>query len=137
MSSTVIKSRGRRYRIVDLEALGTARLPVVHRILLENLLRRGGGDPDIIAGWLTTGASTAEIPFWPTRIMMHDTTCGPALVDLAAARSVLAAAGADPARLGPVVPVAVSTDHSIPVDVFGRREIGRRHVRTPVTNAPP
>src|SRR3546814_14667419 len=65
MSSTVIKSRGRRYRIVDLEALGTARLPVVHRILLENLLRRGGGDPDIIAGWLTTGASTAEIPFWP------------------------------------------------------------------------
>src|SRR3546814_1722929 len=111
MSSTVIKSRGRRYRIVDLEALGTARLPVVHRILLENLLRRGGGDPDIIAGWLTTGASTAEIPFWPTRIMMHDTTCGPALVDLAAARSVLAAAGADPARL----------------------EIGRAHVWTPVT----
>src|SRR3546814_18388325 len=82
MSSTVIKSRERRYRIVDLEALGTARLPVVHRILLENLLRRGGGDPDIIAGRLTTGASTAEIPFWPTRIMMHDTTCGPALVKL-------------------------------------------------------
>src|SRR3546814_7583614 len=97
--------------IVDLEALGTARWPVVHRILLEKLLRRGGGDPDIIAGWLTTGASTAEIPFWPTRIMMHDTTCGPALVDLAAARSVLAAAGADPARL----------------------EIGRAHVWTPVT----
>ena len=121
MSSTVIESSGRRYRIVDLAAFGTARLPIVHRILLENLLRRGGGDPDMIAGWLKTGASTAEIPFWPARIMMHDTTCGPALVDLAAARSVLAAAGGDPARLGPVVPVDVSTDHSIAVDVFGRR----------------
>src|SRR3546814_10011809 len=53
--------------------------------------------------------------------MMHDTTGGPGLVDLAPARSVLAAAGADPARLGPVVPVDVSTDHSIAVDVFGRR----------------
>src|SRR3546814_20993825 len=88
---------------------------------MKMLLRRGGGDPGLIADWLRTGASTAEIPFWPTRIRMHDTTCGPALVDLAAARSVLAAAGGDPARLGPVVPVDVSTDPSIAVDVFGRR----------------
>ncbi|MGV2495288.1 aconitate hydratase AcnA [Pelagerythrobacter aerophilus] len=121
MSLAIIESSGRRYRIVDLAALGVGRLPFVHRILLENLLRRGGGDPSLIADWLKTGASDAEIPFWPTRIMMHDTTCGPALVDLAAARSVLASAGADPARLNPVVPVDVSTDHSIAVDVFGRR----------------
>src|SRR3546814_5326072 len=64
---------------------------------------------------LVTGVQTCALP------ILHDTTCGPALVDLAAARSVLAAAGADPARLGPVVPVDVSTDHSIAVDVFGRR----------------
>src|SRR3546814_8658224 len=74
MSFTFIDSGGRRYRIVDLAALGAGRLPVVHRILIENLLRRGGGDPGVIADWLRTGASTAEIPFWPTRIMMHDTT---------------------------------------------------------------
>jgi aconitate hydratase len=111
------------YRIVDLASLPTAQLPWVHRILLEGLLRRFGDDPAVarvVADWLATGASDAEIPFAPARIMMHDTTCGPALVDLAAARSALAEAGSDPARINPVLPVDVSTDHSIAVDVFGR-----------------
>ena len=53
---------------------------------------------------------------------MHDTTCGPALVDIAGLRSALAEAGGDPARLNPVLPVDVSTDHSIGVDAFGTRE---------------
>jgi aconitate hydratase len=128
MPSTSIESGGRRYRIVDLKSLGVERLPLVHRILLENLLRRGGSDPAMITDWLASGSSAAEIAFWPGRIMMHDTTCGPALVDLAAARSVIAAAGADPARLNPVVPVDVSTDHSIAVDVFGRRGADRENM---------
>jgi aconitate hydratase len=51
--------------------------------------------------------------------MMHDTTCGPALVDLAAARSAIAEAGGDPATINPVLPVDVSTDHSLAIDVFG------------------
>jgi aconitate hydratase len=50
---------------------------------------------------------------------MHDTTCGPALVDIAACRTALAEAGGDPERLNPVLPVDVSTDHSIAVDRFG------------------
>ncbi len=50
---------------------------------------------------------------------MHDTTCGPALVDIAASRSARAEAGGDPTRLNPVLPVDVSTDHSVAVDVFG------------------
>jgi aconitate hydratase len=128
MPSTSIESGGRRYRIVDLKSLGVERLPLVHRILLENLLRRGGSDPAMITDWLASGSSAAEIAFWPGRIMMHDTTCGPALVDLAAARSVIAAAGADPARLNPVVPVDVSTDHSIAVDVFGGRGADRENM---------
>src|SRR3546814_12979236 len=88
MSFTFIDSGGRRYRIVDLAALGAGRLPVVHRILIENLLRRGGGDPGVIADWLRTGASTAEIPFWPTRIMMPATPCVPALVVRSEERTV-------------------------------------------------
>ncbi|MBW8812865.1 MAG: aconitate hydratase AcnA [Caulobacterales bacterium] len=116
-----LASSGRRYRIVDLPGvLGEAadRLPWIHRILIENLLRRRG-DPAPLADWLRQGHSDAEIAFHPGRVLMHDTTCGPALVDMAACRSALAEAGGDPARLNPVLPVDVSTDHSVAVDRFG------------------
>ncbi|GJD87487.1 Aconitate/2-methylaconitate hydratase [Methylobacterium hispanicum] len=123
VSDTVLA--GRACRVVDLPAFAGAalgRLPWLHRVLLENLLRRTApGDParDAIPGWLADGRSAAEIPFHPGRILMHDTTCGPALVDIAASRSALAEAGGDPTRLNPVLPVDVSTDHSVAVDVFG------------------
>ncbi|MCR0982660.1 aconitate hydratase AcnA [Roseomonas populi] len=114
-------------RIVDLPAAAggagmLARLPWCLRVLLENVLRqpeadvRDAGRAALMA-WLETGRSEAEIPFAPARILMHDTTCGPALVDIAAMRDVLARAGGDPGRLNPAVPVATSTDHSLPVDV--------------------
>jgi len=114
-----------RLRYLDLvEAAGAdlPRLPLVHRVLLENVLRQD--DPavredgrDAILGWLATGTSEREIPFAPGRILMHDTTCGPALVDIAAMRDALAEAGGDPSLLNPSVPVATSTDHSLAVDV--------------------
>lgn len=115
-----IESAGRRHRIVDLAQLGIERVPLVHRILIENLVRHGSAGPEVIDHWLAAGSSEAEIAFRPGRVMMHDTTCGPALVDLAAARSALADAGGDPAALSPVLPVDVSTDHSVAVDVFAR-----------------
>ena len=112
-------------RHVDLRALAggaLSRMPWCHRVLLENLARCA--DPDAaeagraaLLEWLATGRSEAEIPFAPGRILMHDTTCGPALVDIAAMRDVLAEAGGDPRRLNPAVPVATSTDHSLAVDV--------------------
>ncbi len=121
-----LSSGGDSHRIMDLAAAAGAdleRLPVIQRILLENVLRTGADDADrgrnSILDWLKTGTSEAEIPFRPGRILMHDTTCGPALVDIAAMRSALAEAGCDPRRLSPTVPVDVSTDHSIAVDAFG------------------
>jgi len=108
-------------------------MPYVHRILLENVLRQD--DPalaiagrDAILAWLETGRSEAEIPFSPTRILMHDTTCGPALTDIAAMRDALAEAGGDPDLLNPAVPVATSTDHSAPVDYFGTKDAARRNL---------
>lgn len=97
-------------------------MPWIHRILAENLLRRRDLDAD--AGraaerWLSLGDEAAEIPFAPSRLLMHDTTCGPALVDLAAMRSVLAERGGDPRCIAPVLRIDVSTDHSIAVDQFG------------------
>ena len=115
------------YRIADIAgAAGSdlARLPVILRIVLENVLRHAGEDSDAavaaILGWLTHGRSDREIAFFPSRILMHDTTCGPALVDIAGLRASLVEAGGDPNRLNPVLPVDVSTDHSIGVDVFAR-----------------
>lgn len=100
-------------------------MPWCHRVLLENLLRQPEPEVreagrDALLAWLETGRSEAEIPFAPLRILMHDTTCGPALVDIAAMRDALSAAGGDPARLNPAVPAATSTDHSLPVDASGR-----------------
>jgi aconitate hydratase len=119
-------SSGQTYTITDLHAeVGddVARMPVIHRILIENVLRKG--DAETIAAtraamqdWLAQGTSEAEIDFYPTRVLMHDTTCGPALADIAAMRSVMEEEGHDPALLNPVLPVDVSTDHSLPVDFF-------------------
>ena len=112
---------------VDLHRILSAdlhRLPWVLRVLLENVARR---DPDRLAAltealrtWLRDGTSGAEIDFHPSRILMHDTTCVPALVDIAAMRDALAEAGGDPASLTPVLPVDVSIDHSVAVDWHGR-----------------
>jgi aconitate hydratase A / 2-methylisocitrate dehydratase len=126
VAPATLASGGRTYRIVDLRATaGRAfeRLPCILRILLENVARRGGEDAaaavQAIRDWADTGRSDAAIPFHPARVLMHDTTCGPALVDIAAMRSALAEAGGDPGRLNPVLPIDISTDHSIAVDAWG------------------
>jgi aconitate hydratase len=114
-------------RIGAAEAFGTdfTLLPHVLRILVENLLRNARSDRERAEGlaalrqWLVAGTSTAEIAFQPERVLMHDTTCTPALVDVAGLRDALAEAGGDPAALSPVLPVDVSVDHSLGVDVSG------------------
>lgn len=106
------------------------RLPFVLRILLENVARR---DParlaaftDALRDWLGEGTSEAEVDFHPSRVLMHDTTCVPALVDIAAMRDAIAETGGDPSRLTPVLPVDVSVDHSVAVDRYGRGD-AREH----------
>lgn len=99
-------------------------LPFVLRILLENVARRDPGRlaafADALEEWLRNGTSETEMDFHPSRVLMHDTTCVPALVDIAAMRDAIAEAGGDPARLTPVLPIDVSVDHSVAVDWYGR-----------------
>ncbi|SDE88299.1 aconitate hydratase AcnA [Phytopseudomonas seleniipraecipitans] len=117
-----------RYRYIDLPAICGDRLeklPVVLRLMLENVVRNNDGaerDAYVAAifDWLETGTSEAEIAFRPARVLMHDTTSTPALVDIAAMRDELAEAGADPALLNPTLPVDVSIDHSLAVEAYGR-----------------
>lgn len=123
-----LELNGTSYALVDVVSEAgddLARLPYIHRILLENVLRTAGEDAGrakaAILNWLDTGSSEEEIPFLPGRVLMHDTTCGPALVDIAGMRSALAEAGGDPAALNPVVPVDVSTDHSLGVDFYAQQ----------------
>jgi aconitate hydratase len=121
---------GVNYSIVDLPALFGAplnRLPVVLRLLLENAVRNMQGperDAAIKAffDWLDSGTSQAEVAFQPGRVLMHDTTSTPALVDIAAMRNALHEAGVDPSVLNPGLPVDVSVDHSLAVEVYAQRD---------------
>ena len=97
------------------------RLPASMRILLENVLRCSNdadGAVRVFTDWLQGGHSDAEIEFSPGRLLMHDTTCGPALVDIAGMRDAIAETGGDPRALNPVLQIDVSTDHSIAIDRY-------------------
>lgn len=113
-------------RVADLpNILGhrLVRLPHVVRQLCENHLRAGHEVGPVLAAldtWLEGQHPDFEFQFQPNRILMHDTTCTPALADIAGLRDAMAEAGADPALLEPVVPVDVSIDHSVAVDVFAQ-----------------
>jgi aconitate hydratase len=98
-----------------------AELPNTLKILLEDLLRRVGGrdvvDGDVaaLAAWPSPARAIA---FMPGRVLMQDFTGVPAVVDLAAMRSAVARAGADPTIVNPLVPVDLIIDHSVQVDQF-------------------
>jgi aconitate hydratase len=135
-----LSAAGKTYRIADIASVAgkdLAQLPVILRILLENVLRNAGEERDeavaAIRDWLRNGTSECEIAFQPSRILMHDTTCGPALVDIAGLRASLAEAGGDPKKLNPVLPVDVSTDHSIGVDVFARKDAIKQNMQHELT----
>lgn len=125
-----LEVNGVTFRRIDLHAAAgphLSTLPVVLRLLLENVLRhQRGADRDAaraaLLAWADSGTSEAEIPFQPGRVLMHDTTSTPALVDIAAMRDALAEAGADPAMLNPALPVDVSVDHSLAVEAYARAD---------------
>ncbi len=100
-----------------------ARLPHTVKILLENIARRAGGrdvsvsDVEALAHW--PNGADASLAFMPARVLMQDFTGVPAVVDLAAMRSAMQRAGADPQRVNPFVPVDLVIDHSVQVDRFG------------------
>ena len=125
------------YRLGALEEQGLAsldRLPFSIRILLENVLRHAGGgyvseeDVSAVAAWSPTNAG-ANVPFLPTRVVLQDFTGVPAVVDLAAMRSGIAAMGGDPDRINPVVPADLVIDHSVQVDYFGSDTAYRKNVK--------
>jgi aconitate hydratase len=106
---------------------GINRLPYSLKILLENLLRFEDNttvktdDISALANWLETRTSDHEIAYRPTRVLMQDFTGVPAVVDLAAMRTAVAALGGDPKKISPLSPVDLVIDHSIMVDKFATK----------------
>ncbi len=135
-ATTVFHVDGQPYRATNVrEALGEAfeRLPVVLRLLAENTMRHSApGESGRTLGnlvrWLERRTSQEELEFQPHRILMHDTTSTPALVDIAGMRDSLAEAGVDPAALSPLLPVEVSIDHSLAVEEYGHAAAAPRNL---------
>jgi aconitate hydratase len=128
IDEAMLEIGGERRRVVDVAAVAESRLPhlpCVLRLLLENVVRTLSGTEreaavGALLGWTHHATSEAEIAVQPGRVLMHDTTSTPALVDIAAMRDVIAEHGGDPAALRPVLPVDVSVDHSLAVEVHAR-----------------
>jgi aconitate hydratase len=124
-SATSLRAAGADYRIHRLDVLGDlSRLPFSIKILLENLLRNEDGqtvkaeDIEAVARW-NGQPGEREISFMPARVLLQDFTGVPVVVDLAAMRDALQAAGADPKRANPLLPADLVIDHSVQVDQYG------------------
>ncbi|HXE63647.1 MAG TPA: aconitate hydratase AcnA [Bryobacteraceae bacterium] len=125
-----LKVGGQDYRYFSLAALekkgiaNVSRMPVSHRILLENLLRCEDGrkvhasDIEAVAKG-HTGETAKEIQFMPARVLLQDFTGVPCVVDVAAMRDALKAMGKDPKKANPLMPADLVIDHSVQVDEFG------------------
>ncbi|MEU8733626.1 aconitate hydratase AcnA [Streptomyces tendae] len=119
---------GNSYHVHRLDAVpGSDRLPVSLKILLENLLRQEDGRTvtaehiaTLVAG--ATGRQGRSLPFFPSRVFLHDTNGVPVLTDIAALRDAVAAAGADPRKVSPQIPSDLTVDHSISTEVSGRAD---------------
>lgn len=111
---------------VDREAI--KKLPYSIKVLLEAAIRNYDGSAitkehiQKLANWTIERNQNEEVPFKPTRILLHDTTGLPAIVDLAAMRETIHEKGGDISKVNPLIPVDLVADHSVAVDFYGSPE---------------
>jgi aconitate hydratase len=123
------------YEIYRLDAVpGTEKLPYSLKVLAENLLRTEDGANitkdhiEAIANWDPSADPSIEIQFTPARVIMQDFTGVPCIVDLATMREAVGDLGGDPNKVNPLAPAEMVIDHSVIVDVFGKRDAFERNV---------
>jgi len=132
----ILPAGGRDYGYYSLEAAAAAglgdlsRLPVSLKVLLENLLRHEDGDEITVDDMqaLVDRRGGHDIAFHPARILTHDLSGIPILLDMAAMREAVQAMGGDPRRIDPVRPVDLVMDHSVIVDHFGSPDALERNM---------
>jgi len=120
---------GASYEIYRLDAVpGLEKLPYSLKILAEALLRTEDGanitadHVRALATWDADAEPDTEIQFTPARVVMQDFTGVPCIVDLATMREAVAELGGDPSTINPLAPAEMVIDHSVVIDVFGRRD---------------
>jgi len=119
MQGRVIDCQGRQAKVVDHAGISYwSKLPYCLRILLENGLRN---EPNARKKWVGCFSDwfqgkSAEINFYPARVLMQDLTGVPALVDLAAMREAMQSMGGQIGGINPKCQVDLVVDHSIIVD---------------------
>lgn len=126
---------GRSVDVFRLSAVpGLERLPFSLKVLAENLLRTEDGanvtadHVRALAAWDPAAEPDTEIQFTPARVVMQDFTGVPCVVDLATMREAVADLGGDPDRINPLAPAELVIDHSVQIDVAGRRDAFERNV---------
>ncbi|WP_250444969.1 aconitate hydratase AcnA [Actinotalea sp. C106] len=134
-SKGILEVEGASYEVYRLAAVpGLERLPYSLKILAENLLRTEDGanitadHVRALAGWDAAADPSEEIQFTPARVVMQDFTGVPCIVDLATMREAVVELGGDPARINPLAPAELVIDHSVQIDVAGRRDAFERNV---------
>ena len=139
-TKTPTDCRRKKIQLLQLGSFGrgglsrTQKLPFSIKVLLENLLRNQDGrsvtkeDIEAVINWSPATSSEHEIAFRPTRVLMQDFTGVPAMVDLAAMRDAMIALGGDANKINPLSPVDLVIDHSVMVDVAGRKDAYDRNV---------
>ncbi len=94
------------------------RIPYSMRILVENIARCSPDALPPLLAYLRGEGPPCEVPYQPNRLMLHDTTCLPALADFAGMRDAVSELGGDPSRLNPTIPVDLTIDHSVIVERY-------------------
>jgi aconitate hydratase len=129
---TTLSVNGKEYHFYRIKALeeegigNVSGLPYSIKVLLEAALREFDGKAITqdhvakLANWTVERDPNQEVPFRPARILLHDTTGLPAVVDLAAMRETMQQMGGDVSKVNPLIPVDLVVDHSVTVDYFGR-----------------
>ncbi|MDB6050880.1 MAG: aconitate hydratase [Pseudomonas sp.] len=122
----------RQYAFIDLKrvvpAENLATLPYSLRILLENVARCS---PDALPDFLEcldTQRADCEVPFFPNRLMFHDTTCLPALADFAGMRDMVHEMGGKSATMNPMIPAVLTIDHSVIVESYAQPDSAERNL---------
>ena len=101
-------------------------LPFSLRPILEGIARNVGQNGvtaeqvAALGGWAEhQGKEPVEIPFTAGRVIMHDLSGTPAIVDFAAMRSAVQRMGLDPAIIEPLVRADLVIDHTVTMDNTG------------------
>ena len=110
----------------ELFGINLDELPFSLRPILEGIARNVGKNGvtaeqvQALGSWPEhQGKKPVEIPFTAGRVIMHDLSGTPAIVDFAAMRSAVQRMGLDPAIIEPLVRADLVIDHTVTMDNTG------------------